>query len=84
MMKVMRGRRPSRPAKDSAPFIEWGLTDSMWRLMERCWDRNPESRPTMSSIFGEDIFSLLVDDRPSGGGDVLSPPQTRGAMHGFL
>ena len=80
----MGGKRPSLPAKNSAPFIEWGLTDSMWRLMESCWHPNPENRPSMSSISGEDFLSSLVDDRPSGGGDVLSPPHFRGAMHGFL
>ena len=84
MMKVMAGKRPSPPAKNSVPFIEWGLTDSMWRLMDRCWDRNPENRPTMSSISGEDFLSSLVDNRPSGREEALSPPQFRGAMHGFL
>ncbi|KIJ97408.1 hypothetical protein K443DRAFT_105741 [Laccaria amethystina LaAM-08-1] len=84
MMKVMGGKRPSRPANNNAAFIEWGLTDSMWRLMERCWDRDPENRPTMSSICGKDFLSSLVDDRPSGGREAFSPPQFRGAMHGFL
>ena len=84
MMKVMGGKHPSRPAKNSAPFVEWGLTNSMWRLMEQCWDRDPENRPTMNSISGKDFLSSLVDDRPSGGGDALSPLQFRGAMHGFL
>ena len=84
MMKVMAGKRPSRPVKNSAPFIEWGLTGSMWRLMEWCWDPNPENRPTMRSISGKAFLSSLVDDRPSGGGDALSPLQFRGAMHGFL
>ena len=84
MMKVMKGKRPSRPAKNSAPFVEWGLTDSMWRLMQQCWDRNPKSRPTISRISSEDFLSSLVDDRPSGEGDALSPPQFRAAMHGFL
>ena len=84
MMKVMGGKRPSRPEKNSAPFIEWGLTNSMWRLMEQCWDRDPENRPTMSSISGEDFLSSLVDNRPSGRGEALSPLQFRGAMHGFL
>ncbi|KIK01522.1 hypothetical protein K443DRAFT_98448 [Laccaria amethystina LaAM-08-1] len=82
--KVMGGKRPSCPAKNSVPFIEWGLTDAMWRLMQQCWDRDPENRPTMSSISGKAFLSSLVDDRPSGGAEALSPPQFRGAMHGFL
>jgi serine/threonine protein kinase len=82
--KVMGGKRPSCPAKNSVPFIEWGLTDAMWGLMQQCWDRDPENRPTMSSISGKAFLSSLVDDRPSGGAEALSPPQFRGAMHGFL
>ncbi|EDR06697.1 uncharacterized protein LACBIDRAFT_299795 [Laccaria bicolor S238N-H82] len=84
MMKVMEGKRPSRPAKNSVPFVEWGLTDSMWRLMEQCWDRDPKNRPTMSSISRKGFLSSLVDNRPPGKGEALSPPQFRGAMHGFL
>ena len=80
----MGGKRPSRPARNSAPFIEWGLTDSMWSLMEWCWDRDPWNRPTISSICGNGFLSSLIDDRPSGLGEALSPPQFRGAMHGFL
>ena len=84
IMKVMTGKRPSRPAKNSGPFVKWGLTDPMWRLMEQCWDRNPNNRPTISRISGEAFLSSLVDDRNSGEGDALSPPQFRGAMYGFL
>ena len=27
-----------------------GLSDAMWDLMDQCWQRDPESRPSMSNI----------------------------------
>lgn len=27
-----------------------GLTDKMWKLFERCWQQDPEKRPTREEI----------------------------------
>jgi len=41
---VMAGRRPDRPSADS------GLDDAMWDLIELCWKKLPEERPTASVV----------------------------------
>lgn len=50
MLNVGRGNRPSRPALSSLAWSDWGLTDSVWGLMENCWKDNPEERPTVGDV----------------------------------
>lgn len=38
-----RGERPERPT-------DMGLADSVWALIEQCWDENPRNRPKMSDV----------------------------------
>ncbi|TFK35923.1 kinase-like domain-containing protein [Crucibulum laeve] len=49
-LKVNKGYRPSRPVEDSPPFVEWGLTALMWRLMEDCWNQEISDRPHARNI----------------------------------
>ncbi|KAH9039389.1 ras guanine nucleotide exchange factor domain-containing protein [Lactarius hengduanensis] len=44
---IRDGTLPTRPEGD---IITKGLTDAMWDLMNRCWRREPESRPKMPEI----------------------------------
>ncbi|KAH9057104.1 ras guanine nucleotide exchange factor domain-containing protein [Lactarius deliciosus] len=44
---IRDGTLPTRPEGDT---ITKGLTDAMWDLMNRCWRREPESRPKMPEI----------------------------------
>ncbi len=45
---LMSGVQPKRPTEQ----IEW-LTDGMWALMQRCWAKEPGSRPTMEAMVTE-------------------------------
>ena len=36
-----------------------GLSDAMWNLMNQCWQRDPQSRPSMSEIHG-----IILNIRP--------------------
>ncbi|KAG6813814.1 hypothetical protein H0H92_006758, partial [Tricholoma furcatifolium] len=47
---IMDGMRPRRPSDDDPLWREWGLTRSLWTLMEECWERNPNDRPTLPNI----------------------------------
>ncbi|KAG6908554.1 hypothetical protein DXG01_004187 [Tephrocybe rancida] len=38
---------PLRQDEPGVPWQEWGLTESIWRLMEGCWKAAPEERPTV-------------------------------------
>jgi serine/threonine protein kinase len=49
LFKVPIGGRPRKP--ESAREV--GFTDDMWSLVERCWDQNPEKRPTMREVVRE-------------------------------
>ena len=44
---IRDGTLPTRPEDG---IIAKGLTDSMWDLMNRCWRREPDSRPNLPEI----------------------------------
>ncbi|KAH9967849.1 hypothetical protein BC827DRAFT_1168576 [Russula dissimulans] len=46
-LAIRDGPLPTRPDKS---ITVRGLSDAMWNLMNQCWQRNPESRPSMSEI----------------------------------
>jgi len=43
MLSIMGGERPPRPSHPQ-------LTSNLWALMQRCWDKNPASRPEVSVV----------------------------------
>ena len=59
MIAIISGKRPPRPTHST-------LTDSLWELMNRCWDQDRHNRPRMLEV----ILALnpLVHEytRPSG------------------
>jgi len=44
---IRDGSLPTRPETNISMR---GLSDAMWNLMNQCWQRDPESRPSMSEI----------------------------------
>ena len=40
------GRRPSRPEEARA----LGLSDAIWEVVEKCWQKEREERPTISHV----------------------------------
>jgi len=40
---VLRGNRPGRPTDPS-------VTDDLWEMIKRCWNREPERRPEISQV----------------------------------
>ena len=46
VLRVLRGGRPERPRNAQAV----GLTDEMWKLLQRCWQQDPDKRPTMEEV----------------------------------
>ena len=40
---VLSGNRPGRPAHPS-------VTDDLWNMIKRCWNREPERRPDISQV----------------------------------
>lgn len=49
MSRIIAGRKPpypilSEPSRQSCKSL--GLNDDMWRLIEDCWNLQPEHRPT--------------------------------------
>lgn len=43
MLAIMAGKRPPRPTHAT-------FTDSLWSLMQRCWDQDPHMRPEVSEV----------------------------------
>ncbi|KAH0586833.1 hypothetical protein H2248_005679 [Termitomyces sp. 'cryptogamus'] len=46
--KTVRGEGPSRPT--DVKCLEFGLTDDLWALMEKCWSLFPQDRPSATQI----------------------------------
>ena len=64
MLAITQGKRPTRPTHLT-------FTESLWKLMQRCWDPEPHSRPevtealqillttSVSRSFPRSLYSLL-------------------------
>lgn len=60
---VRKNRRPSRPTHSLS--VTRGLTDDIWALIQACWTKDPELRPTAVQVL--DCLKGLVtieDNRP--------------------
>ncbi|KAF9645415.1 kinase-like protein [Thelephora ganbajun] len=53
-LSITQGKRPSRPTHPT-------FTENLWKLMQRCWDHDPHSRPEVS----EALQILLTPDIPT-------------------
>ncbi|KAF8170487.1 kinase-like domain-containing protein [Mycena galopus ATCC 62051] len=51
---VKLGQRPEKPKAEVYPW----MTDGIWRLAERSWDKTPKSRPTARQI--HDTIEILM------------------------
>jgi len=73
-LKVVEGRRPSRPLADSAPWADWGLTEAIWGLMEDCWRHSPSDRPVIGEVIARLSVPTRADERPTAawGADMSS------------
>ena len=65
---VKQGNRPERPDQAKAPQ----LTDALWRLAERCWQKDPASRPNANAICDDILHQLRDLESCSGRQDVQS------------
>lgn len=45
--EIGHGKLPERPGRLATPH---GLTDEMWILMKKCWNKKPELRPSIAEI----------------------------------
>lgn len=59
---IPKGIRPSRPTHPA-------LTETLWDLMQRCWDHDPRLRPDAAEVSGvlraSSVFSFVLVIRPS-------------------
>ncbi|KAG6915005.1 hypothetical protein DXG01_013931 [Tephrocybe rancida] len=58
-------------------YEKWGLTGSIWSLMEDCWKAAPEERPTVSEIIERMTLLVQQDQRETSGGGVVAPTHFR-------
>jgi hypothetical protein len=61
-MKVLGGKRPSKPPN----ALNIGFSDEVWRLVEGCWQTEPEDRPTVKDV-------LLCLRSAASANKILSP-----------
>ncbi|KAG6831473.1 hypothetical protein H0H92_010382 [Tricholoma furcatifolium] len=77
MNKVSAGERPIRPVASSPSWGVWGLTESIWALMEACWNFTAAERPTVDAIIECLEKSLPRHVSKKVNDDTLSPSQFR-------
>ena len=64
LMKVLNGERPSREAL---------FTDNLWKTLERCWEPQPDARPSIEDVLqclgmevgmemSPDLLNVEIDD----------------------
>jgi len=46
VLHILRGGRPEMPENAQAV----GLTGEIWKLLERCWQQNPNKRPAITEV----------------------------------
>lgn len=61
---VLAGSRPPRPDPTDPAHHNYGLSDAIWSLIERCWAQDALLRPTASQLEKSDLFASLADPRP--------------------
>ncbi|KIJ97729.1 hypothetical protein K443DRAFT_105163, partial [Laccaria amethystina LaAM-08-1] len=75
--KVLEGSRPPRPADTSL------LPDKIWKVIEMCWNQEPQDRPSSESVIEQLPLAGIVDDRPTGD-DHLAPANFRAENLGVV
>ena len=64
--KVMSGERPARPNGPEAV----GLSDAIWRVMKRCWRKDPSTRASVQDVL-DGLLSANTEDGALDLGDKL-------------
>ncbi|KAI0050015.1 ras GEF, partial [Auriscalpium vulgare] len=73
-VRIASGDLPERPD----PAIAHGLSDAMWELMLRCWQRMPEARPTMPEIRA--TMKLMLPEKSPRLASVALPPRSSSSV----
>lgn len=68
----VRGERPRRPLCGPFGRLEGGDADDMWRLSERMWAHDPESRPSAHEVV--QAIELIMKNQASGKTDSRTVP----------
>ncbi|KAG6807495.1 hypothetical protein H0H92_007276 [Tricholoma furcatifolium] len=84
MKKILSGERPKQPQKSSPSWNIWGLTDTIWTLLESCWKANPMQRPTVDLVIQLLDESLSKDLKFRINDELPSPAQFREMIRGSV
>ncbi|KAG6908560.1 hypothetical protein DXG01_004193 [Tephrocybe rancida] len=76
-LQVQAHKTPLRPDEPGVPWQEWGLTESIWQLMEDCWKAAPEERPTVQDIIEWMVPLVQENGRATDEGGVVTPTHFR-------
>ena len=77
MKKVLEGSRPPRPTDTGL------LSNEIWKVIEMCWNQEPQDRPNAELVIEQLPLADIVDDRPSGD-DHLAPSDFRAENLGVV
>ena len=66
LTEIQNGKRPRRPVNRASP----GITDSIWMLLEQCWDWDPLYRPNSTHV-----LTVIREIHQSGDAGITIPEQ---------
>ncbi|KAG6915200.1 hypothetical protein DXG01_012730 [Tephrocybe rancida] len=87
VLRIVAGHIPLRPPARAPAWLKYGLTKSIWELMENCWAFSPQVRPQMHEVVSRirlESPALANDPRPEPQWPVGSAMRFRTAQHGGL
>ncbi|KAG6907325.1 hypothetical protein DXG01_009407 [Tephrocybe rancida] len=87
VLRIVAGHIPSRPPARDPAWLKYGLTESIWELMENCWAFKPQARPQIQEVVSSirlESPALANDPRPESQWPVGSAMRFRTAQRGGL
>ncbi|KAG5634472.1 hypothetical protein H0H81_001837 [Sphagnurus paluster] len=49
-INILKGSQPTRTENVKVESAKRGLTEHIWKLMQECWNRNPDNRPSSAQV----------------------------------
>jgi len=81
ILRILEGKKPTRPHPSSSAFLQFKLTEAIWLIMECCWETRPSERPTIHHIISKIHEQGIIDTRCVNNWEKSSASRFRNAIY---